>query len=80
VFTIRGLIEDGDGEVSVSWFPLGPDRLRARPKNGDLVRRAIIDEVEGRTFRAKPTGPFFHADLDNPKAALVQLTSSQLER
>ena len=35
----------------------------------------MIDEVDGRTFRATPTGPFFLADLDNPEAALVQLTS-----
>ena len=34
-----------------------------------------MDEVDGRSFRATPTGPFFRADLDDAKAVLVQLTS-----
>ena len=80
-FTMTGKLDDGR-EASISWFPIGPERYRARPTNRrglvgdeDVIRRAIIDEVEGRTFRATRTGPYFLADLDNAEAALVQLIS-----
>ena len=35
----------------------------------------MIDEIDGRTFRATATGPFYRADLDDPVGALVLLTS-----
>jgi hypothetical protein len=39
----------------------------------DLVVRAILDEVERKTFRATPTGPFIEANLDDAHAAVLQL-------
>ena len=80
MFLSRGVVDDGR-EAEVSWFRLGSERVRARPKNGrglvgdeHLIRRAIVDEMDGRSFGATPT-PSFRADVDNPEAALVQLTS-----
>jgi hypothetical protein len=83
VFTIRGVTDGGrEGEHSIAWYPLGRDRVRARPKNrrglvGDeeLIRRAIADELDGRSFAATATGPFYRADLDDPAATRVQLSS-----
>lgn len=86
MFTVTGRTGDGR-DASISWFPLGLERMRARPKNrrglvGDdeLIDRVMIDELDGRTFRGTPTGPFYRADLDDPVAALVQLTSYFLPR
>ncbi|HUG65804.1 MAG TPA: hypothetical protein VMK83_11350 [Gaiellaceae bacterium] len=80
--TVRGMALDGRAEVEVSWYPPGIERYRARPRNlrglvGDeeLIRRAIVDELDGRTFRATATGPFFRADLDDAHAAVLQLGS-----
>ena len=79
VFTIRGLI-DGR-EVAVTWHEPGARRVRGiggeRGLDGDrdLVMRAVIDEVERRTFKATTSGPHLAADLDDARSALVQLTS-----
>ena len=78
-FVVAGRTDDGR-EASISWHEDGLARRDAPGRRGlvgdeELIRRAIVDELDGRTFRATPTGPFFRADLDNPEAALVQLTS-----
>jgi hypothetical protein len=82
VFTIRGLIEGRDEEIEVSWLPIGLERCRARTTNrrglvgdAELIRRAIDDELDGRTFRGTQTGPFVLADLDDAHAAVLQLGS-----
>ena len=62
-----------------------PDRPRALSRaaeerrglvgDEDLIRRAMLDEAERQTFRATPPGPSVVADLDDAKAALIQLSS-----
>jgi hypothetical protein len=79
-FTVSGQLDDGR-EASVSWHEDGLARRDARSDRrgllGDalLIERALRDELDGRTCRATPTGPFFRADLDDSGAALAQLTS-----
>ena len=86
MFTVTGQLDDGR-EVEVTWFPPGLERRRAVPTNrrgliGDeaLIEWAIRDELDGRSFSSTPTGPFFQADLDDPVATFVQLTSYFLPR
>jgi hypothetical protein len=78
-FTLHGIASDRR-EAAVSWFSIGPEGYRARSTNSlvgdaELIRRAIIDEIDGRTFRATQTGPFVVADLDDAHAAVLQLGS-----
>lgn len=86
MFTVTGRVDEGR-EASISWY--APEDRRAlrgigsdRGLDGDrdLVVRALIDEVERRTFPATPTGPFYVADLDDAEAALTQLGSYLLVR
>ncbi|HUG64641.1 MAG TPA: hypothetical protein VMK83_05435 [Gaiellaceae bacterium] len=81
MFTVTGQLDDGR-EASVTWYPLGHERMRAAPESSrglvgdeELIRRAIVDELDGRTFRATATGPFIRADLDDPHAAVLQFGS-----
>lgn len=80
MFAITGFINGR--QFAVTWYEPG-DRLgvggigRDRGLDGDcdLVLRVMLDEVEQRTFAATPTGPFIQADLDDPHAAVIQLSS-----
>ena len=81
MFVIRGLIEGREGEVEVSWFPLGLERRRDAPDNrrglvGDeeIIEQAILDELDGRIVSATPTGPSFRSDLDDPISTILLLT------
>lgn len=75
MFWIEGLV--GSRSARVVWTEPAARGVLRRGLDGDLsiVDRAIRDEVDGRTFRSTPTGPFYRADLDDPVASLVQLTS-----
>jgi hypothetical protein len=82
VFTIRRQIADRNRQLEITWFECGLERAQANVTSDrgltgdeDLVRRAIRDEIDGRAFRATPTGPFITADLDDDWSALIQLTS-----
>lgn len=79
-FTVTGQLDDGR-EASVSWHEDGLAR-RDAPGNrrglvGDalLIERALLDELDGRTFRTTVTGPFYLANLDDPVSSFVQLVS-----
>ena len=84
---IRGLIEGREGEVEIAWHEPEARRFvrqrtpeavgieRGLEGDEDLVRRAIFDEAERRTFRATQTGPFFEANLDDAHVAVLQLGS-----
>lgn len=75
MFGIRGQV-DGR-QVSIVWRGpldrmLGFDGLSG---DREIIDRAVRDSLDGRSFRSTPTGPFWVADLDDPVASFVQLTS-----
>ncbi|MGH3134394.1 MAG: hypothetical protein ACRDNY_11765 [Gaiellaceae bacterium] len=78
-FTVRGITDDGRS-ASVSWHEPGAARRRA-PGNreglvGDeaIVRAVLLAAIDGGSVRATPTGPYFAADLADPRWAMVAIS------
>jgi hypothetical protein len=78
-FTVRGITDDGR-EASVSWYEPGFAR-RDAPRNRDglvgdeaIVWAVILAAAEGRSVGATPTGPFFEADLAEPRWVMLAIS------
>jgi hypothetical protein len=80
VFTVRGLTKDGGREAEISWYEPGLARRDAAGNReglvGDeeIVWAVILAAAEQRTVRATPTGPFFEADLADPRWVLLAIS------
>lgn len=90
MFSIEGrpvdtqITEERRERASVTWWePAARLALRRRGRilprgiagDGSVLLAAIRDEQLGLTFQATAEGPTFLADLDDPRAAFVQLSS-----
>ena len=83
MFTITGRISGR--KTAITWWEPEARPYLARAivdgrgldsEDRDLVFAALTEEAADRVvFGATPTGPFYAADLDQPEAAFVQLTS-----
>ncbi|MBA3377171.1 MAG: hypothetical protein H0U00_15390 [Actinobacteria bacterium] len=78
-FTVRGVTDDGR-EAAIAWYEPGlarrdaPDNRRGLVGDEELIERALLAEIDGRTVRATRTGPFYRVDLDDPIASLLVLS------
>jgi len=80
MFTVRGVTDDGR-DTAVTWYEPGlarrdaPDNRRGLVGDEEIIERAILAEVDGRSVRATRTGPFYRVDLDEPVSTILLLTS-----
>jgi len=79
VFTVRGVTNEGR-EAEVSWYEPGLRAISPAVERGlagdrELMARALTDEALGYRFSRYTRGPTFVANLDEAKAAVVQLSS-----